>query len=313
MAAPRPEHAHATDRPATATFPPRPAHTTIGWRQDRRPVVSKRPLHSRAAAKMSPHIRIGPEPVLAAHARSPPAAGSHLSFVSVRTIKGRSSSSPSGRSGFSPAFGTESLSLSGPNLSGGEAQVSWAVCRQNGPSPADTAQRRADATADTLCSNGERSAAMATAAATAGRNGQRDTGDSQGRRGGGPQHHGGSIRRGRGSGREAGDGTHGRAAASAGARSATAAQAGTRATRCTPSPRRSRHTHIHSTGLEQMETHSPMRPPRTTRWATAAPRTKLKTPETHTHTLTHQTPIHQATCTHTHTHTHCYPRPYSPR
>ena len=44
--APRPEHAHATDRPATATFPPRPAHTTIGWRQDRRPVVSKRPLHN---------------------------------------------------------------------------------------------------------------------------------------------------------------------------------------------------------------------------------------------------------------------------
>ncbi len=76
MAAPRPEHAHATDRPATATLPPRPAHTTTGWRQDRRPVVSKRPLHSLAAAKMSPHIHIGPEPVLAAHARSPPAAGS---------------------------------------------------------------------------------------------------------------------------------------------------------------------------------------------------------------------------------------------
>jgi hypothetical protein len=55
MAAPRPEHAHATDRPAT-TFPPRPAHTTIGRRQDRCPVVSKRPLHSRAAAKISPHI-----------------------------------------------------------------------------------------------------------------------------------------------------------------------------------------------------------------------------------------------------------------
>jgi len=51
---PRPEHAHATDRPATATFTPRPAHTRIGSRQDRRPVVSKRPLHSRAAAKMSP-------------------------------------------------------------------------------------------------------------------------------------------------------------------------------------------------------------------------------------------------------------------
>ena len=76
MAAPRPEHAHATARPATATPLPRPAHTTTGWRQDRRPVVSKRPLHRLAAAKMSPHIHIGPEPVLAAHARSPPAAGS---------------------------------------------------------------------------------------------------------------------------------------------------------------------------------------------------------------------------------------------
>jgi hypothetical protein len=37
----------------------------------------KRPLHSRAAVKMSQHIRIGPEPVLATHAPSPPAAGSH--------------------------------------------------------------------------------------------------------------------------------------------------------------------------------------------------------------------------------------------
>ena len=31
MAALRPEHAHATDRHATATFTPRPAHTTIRW------------------------------------------------------------------------------------------------------------------------------------------------------------------------------------------------------------------------------------------------------------------------------------------
>ena len=53
------------------------APTTKGWREDRCPVVSKRPLHIRAAAKMSPHIRIGPEPVLTAHARSPPAAGSY--------------------------------------------------------------------------------------------------------------------------------------------------------------------------------------------------------------------------------------------
>jgi hypothetical protein len=77
MALPRPEHAHTTDHPSTETFTPRPAHTTIGWLQDRRPVVSKLPLHSLAAAKTSPHIRIGPEPVLAAHARSPPASGSH--------------------------------------------------------------------------------------------------------------------------------------------------------------------------------------------------------------------------------------------
>jgi hypothetical protein len=48
-----------------------PAPTTTGWREDRCPVVSKRPLHSRAAAKMSPHIRIGPEPFLTAHAPSP--------------------------------------------------------------------------------------------------------------------------------------------------------------------------------------------------------------------------------------------------
>jgi hypothetical protein len=43
-----------------------PAPTTTGWREDRCPVVSKRPLHSRAASKMSPRIRIGTEPVLAA-------------------------------------------------------------------------------------------------------------------------------------------------------------------------------------------------------------------------------------------------------
>jgi hypothetical protein len=37
-----------------------PAPTTTGWREDRCPVVNKRPLHSRAAPKMSPRIRIGP-------------------------------------------------------------------------------------------------------------------------------------------------------------------------------------------------------------------------------------------------------------
>jgi hypothetical protein len=54
-----------------------PAPTTTGWLEDRCPVVSKRPLHSLSAAKMSPHIRICPEPVLADHAPSLPAAGSH--------------------------------------------------------------------------------------------------------------------------------------------------------------------------------------------------------------------------------------------
>ena len=77
MAAPRPEYAHATDHTPVTTFPPRPAHTTIGRLQDRRPVVSKLPHNSCAATKMSPHIRTGPEPVLTTHARSPPAAGSH--------------------------------------------------------------------------------------------------------------------------------------------------------------------------------------------------------------------------------------------
>ena len=32
------------------------APTTTGWREDRCPVISKLPLHSHAAAKMSPHI-----------------------------------------------------------------------------------------------------------------------------------------------------------------------------------------------------------------------------------------------------------------
>ena len=74
----RPEHAHASARPASATPTPRPpAPTTTGCREDRCPVVSKRPLHSLSAEKMSPRIRIGPEPVLAVHAPSPTAAGSH--------------------------------------------------------------------------------------------------------------------------------------------------------------------------------------------------------------------------------------------
>jgi hypothetical protein len=55
-----------------------PASTTTGCQEDKCPVVSKRPLHSRAELQqtMSLHIRIGPEPVLTAHVPSPPAANS---------------------------------------------------------------------------------------------------------------------------------------------------------------------------------------------------------------------------------------------
>jgi hypothetical protein len=77
MTAPGPEHDHTTYLPTTASFQTRPAHTTIGWWQDRRPVVSKLPLHINNAAKMSLHICICQEPVLTVHARSPSAAGSH--------------------------------------------------------------------------------------------------------------------------------------------------------------------------------------------------------------------------------------------
>ena len=83
------ESPHADGRATSGTRPrfrpPRrrephatsPAPTTTGCLEDRCPVVSKRPLHSRAAANMSQYIFIGPEPVLTNHAQSPPAAGSH--------------------------------------------------------------------------------------------------------------------------------------------------------------------------------------------------------------------------------------------
>jgi translation initiation factor IF-2 len=74
---PRPGPAPAADRPA-ATAPHdtspvnnnRPEEMRTSCRQQPAP-----PQHN--AAKMSPRISIGPEPVLAAHAPSQPAAGSH--------------------------------------------------------------------------------------------------------------------------------------------------------------------------------------------------------------------------------------------
>ena len=74
---PRPGPAPAAARPAAAaprdTFPAnnnRPEERRTSCRQQPAP-----PL--RDAAKMSPRISTGPETVLAAHAPSPPAAGSH--------------------------------------------------------------------------------------------------------------------------------------------------------------------------------------------------------------------------------------------
>jgi hypothetical protein len=74
---PRPGPAPAAARPAAAaphdTFPAnnnRPEEMRTSCRQQPAPPP-------RDAAKMSPRISIGPEPVLADHALSPPAAGSH--------------------------------------------------------------------------------------------------------------------------------------------------------------------------------------------------------------------------------------------
>ena len=72
---PRPRDAHAEPCPAATAppFPP-PRRPRRAAREARFPVGSARPLHRRAAAKMSPRIRTGPEAVLAAHAPPPSAA-----------------------------------------------------------------------------------------------------------------------------------------------------------------------------------------------------------------------------------------------
>ena len=72
---PRPRDDHAAPCP-TATAPrlPPPHPRRRAAREDELPVGSTRPLHRRAAAKMSPRIRTGPEAVLTAHAPTPSAA-----------------------------------------------------------------------------------------------------------------------------------------------------------------------------------------------------------------------------------------------
>ena len=72
---PRPRDDHAAPCPAATTPrlpPPRPRRRAV--REAELPVGSTRPLHRRAAAKMSPRIRTGPEAVLTAHAPTPSAA-----------------------------------------------------------------------------------------------------------------------------------------------------------------------------------------------------------------------------------------------
>ena len=72
---PRPRDDHAAPCPAATTPrlpPPRPRRRAA--REAELPVGSTRPLHRRAAAKMSPRIRTGPETVPTAHALSPSAA-----------------------------------------------------------------------------------------------------------------------------------------------------------------------------------------------------------------------------------------------
>ena len=72
---PRPRDAHADPRPAATAPPsPPPRRPRRAAREAGFPVGSARPLRRRAAAKMSPRIRTGPEAVLAAHAPLPSAA-----------------------------------------------------------------------------------------------------------------------------------------------------------------------------------------------------------------------------------------------
>ena len=65
----------ATYHPATATFTTRPAHTTIGWKQETSCCQQTAPAQPRCSKNVTAHPhRPG---ALAAHARSPPAAGIH--------------------------------------------------------------------------------------------------------------------------------------------------------------------------------------------------------------------------------------------
>ncbi len=70
----QPEGSPRRPLPRRRRTPARPAPRRRAAREARFPVGSARPLHRRAAAKMSPRIRTGPEAALTAHAPSPSAA-----------------------------------------------------------------------------------------------------------------------------------------------------------------------------------------------------------------------------------------------
>ena len=79
----RPAAGHARAPPPPTPTPPPQPHTTrppptTTRPEERRTSCRQQPAPPlRDAAKMSPRISIGPEPVLAAHAPFPPSAGSH--------------------------------------------------------------------------------------------------------------------------------------------------------------------------------------------------------------------------------------------
>ncbi len=83
---PRPRDAHADPRPAATAppFPP-PRRPRRAAREAGFPVGSARPLHRRAAAKMSPRIRTGPETALTVHAPPPSAAAATAGRKAVRS------------------------------------------------------------------------------------------------------------------------------------------------------------------------------------------------------------------------------------
>ena len=83
---PRPRDAQTAPCPAATAPPlPRPRQPRQAAREAGLPAGSTRPLRRRAAAKMSPRIRTGPETVLTVHALPPSAAAATAGRKAVRS------------------------------------------------------------------------------------------------------------------------------------------------------------------------------------------------------------------------------------